>query len=253
MTQFQKVKDFNVAFGVTMFDNFSTNLITENRDLAKLRFHLIEEEVCELDEAIKNNDFIETIDALADILYVVWGAGVSFGIDMDEEYKNFLNSMNHTFDFKNLSFFQNTKLINDTCTRETDNTNMIAIFKYNFCIQRGFNLPDNITNNKKDMDNLANNLCWLIYRVYKFAELKNIDIDKAFNIVHDSNMSKLCSTEQLAIETVQWYKDNNTTYDTPSYRKSDLGDYYVVYNKSTGKILKSIKYTPAKFDVLLEK
>ena len=108
MTQFQKVKDFNVAFGVTMFDNFSTNLITENRDLAKLRFHLIEEEVCELDEAIKNNDFIETIDALADILYVVWGAGVSFGIDMDEEYKNFLNSMNHTFDFKNLSFFQNT-------------------------------------------------------------------------------------------------------------------------------------------------
>ena len=65
MTQFQKVKDFNVAFGVTMFDNFSTNLIIEHPELAKLRFHLIEEEVCELDDAIKNNDFIETIDKWA--------------------------------------------------------------------------------------------------------------------------------------------------------------------------------------------
>ena len=77
-------------------------------------------------------------------------------------------------------------------------------------------------------------------------------MDKAFNIVHESNMSKLCTSEEEAINTVQWYKDNNTVYDSPNFKKSKNNKYWIVYNESTGKILKSINYNKVdfKFDSL---
>ena len=53
-------------------------------------------------------------------------------------------------------------------------------------------------------------------------------------------MSKLCKTESEAQNTVQWYLENEKRYDSPNYRKSDSGDYFVVYNKNTDKVLKSI-------------
>merc|ERR1712228_979566 len=111
-----------------------------------LRLKLIQEEVQELAEAMGNKDIVETIDALGDILYVVYGAGGAFGIDLDE----------------------------------------------------------------------------------------------AFDWIHKSNMTKLCKTEPEAQETVQWYKDNCTgpegkyPYDTPAYRLSPDGQYFVVFSESTG-------------------
>ena len=63
-------------------------------------------------------------------------------------------------------------------------------------------------------------------------------------------MSKLCKNEKEAIETVEWYVKEGR-YDSPAYRLSDDGKYYVVYNKNTMKILKSINYTPVNFDSIL--
>ena len=61
-------------------------------------------------------------------------------------------------------------------------------------------------------------------------------------------MSKFCKTEELAQATVDNYQQKfeagTSPYDTPTYRLSSDGKYYVVYNKSTGKILKSIDYKP---------
>lgn len=74
-----------------------------------------------------------------------------------------------------------------------------------------------------------------------------VDADKAFDIVHKSNMSKLCTSEQEAQNTVEWYTQNEKRYNSPSYRKSDCGNFWVVYNESTGKVLKNINYTPAAF------
>ena len=114
------------------------------------RVSLIEEEQNELKEAVKNHDFVEVLDALADILYVTYGAGAAWGVDLQ----------------------------------------------------------------------------------------------KAFDLVHDSNMSKICTSIQEAEQTVKWYKDHpEKGYPTPEYRKAD-GDSnsYVVFEKSTGKILKSINY-----------
>jgi hypothetical protein len=87
------------------------------------------------------------------------------------------------------------------------------------------------------------------------ATLK-IDMNKGFTLVHESNMSKLCVSEQEAKDTVAWYKENEDRYNSPDYRKADDAndangannvnkkEYWIVYNKSTNRILKSINYTP---------
>ena len=155
-TNFQKVKEFNETFGLPTFTRPQTNVVNEHPQLTKLRQDLITEECEEFVQAVKDNNFTEMVDALADILYVVYGAGSSFGVDLD----------------------------------------------------------------------------------------------KSFSIVHESNMSKLCSSEKEAQETVEWYKHNQLdTYDSPTYRQSDNKKYWIVFNKSTGKILKSINYKKVKFDM----
>ena len=55
-----------------------------NEDIVKLRINLIEEELEELKQAIKDEDLLEVADALTDILYVTYGAGHAFGINLDE-------------------------------------------------------------------------------------------------------------------------------------------------------------------------
>ena len=62
-------------------------------------------------------------------------------------------------------------------------------------------------------------------------------------------MTKICDSEELAKETVEWYLKNDSRYKTPAYKKNEFG--YIIYNKDSGKTLKSIKYTPANFDCLL--
>ena len=157
-SNFEKVKLFNKAFGVTTNTISQFNLFETDPKLVQYRLDLIIEEVQELKDAITNKDFTEVVDAGADILFVVYGLFTAFGVDAD----------------------------------------------------------------------------------------------KAFNIVQDSNMSKLCKTEQEAQETVQWYKENESNrYDSPTYRQSDDCVNWVVFNESTKKILKSYKYTAAKFEAIL--
>ncbi len=153
-TNFTDVVDFNEQFGVPMLEKPSSSIYNNDPKLVKLRMDLIREEVKELEDAVQDHDLVETVDALADILYVVYGMGASFGVNMDE----------------------------------------------------------------------------------------------AFKLVHESNMSKLCVSEEEAKETVTWYEkeyaDGRLPYDSASYRKSKNDKYWVVYNKSSGKVLKSINYHP---------
>tara|TARA_B110000003_G_C16436929_1_gene452444 strand:- start:47 stop:418 length:372 start_codon:yes stop_codon:yes gene_type:complete len=80
MSNFEKVKTFMKTFGqeVKIQPSFSTDKIN------KLRFDLIKEELEELNVAFKNKDLLEVADALTDILYVTYGAGHAFGIDLDK-------------------------------------------------------------------------------------------------------------------------------------------------------------------------
>tara|TARA_Y100000590_G_scaffold467224_1_gene645441 strand:+ start:2280 stop:2837 length:558 start_codon:yes stop_codon:yes gene_type:complete len=162
-TNFEKVIEFNQCFGVPVNNSPQSNICSDQPKLAELRLNLILEEVKELQEAHKNNDFVEIVDAMADILYVVYGMGASYGVPLDN----------------------------------------------------------------------------------------------AFDIVHKSNMSKLCLTEKEALETVEWYKkqytEKKSPYDSPSYREGTYNGkhFWVVFNESTGKILKNINYQIADFTSLL--
>ena len=88
MSNFSKVGTFMKTFGQEVKDKpaFSSDKIN------KLRIYLIKEELEELTEAMNNNDLLEVADALTDILYVTYGAGHAFGIDLDKCFEEVQNS-----------------------------------------------------------------------------------------------------------------------------------------------------------------
>ena len=88
MSNFSKVGIFMKTFGqeVKNKPSFSTDKIN------KLRLDLIQEELSELTEAMKKKDLLEVADALTDILYVTYGAGHAFGIDLDKCFNEVQNS-----------------------------------------------------------------------------------------------------------------------------------------------------------------
>ena len=88
MSNFSKVGIFMKTFGQEVKDkpSFSTDKIN------KLRIDLIKEELDELTEAMKNKDLLEVADALTDILYVTYGAGHAFGINLDDCFEEVQNS-----------------------------------------------------------------------------------------------------------------------------------------------------------------
>ena len=123
---------------------------------------------------------------------------------------------------------------------------------------------------KKNIIELYSVLIETIINTFQLGFLLRININNIFDIVHNSNMSKLCKSEEEAKETVSFYnhkyemynnhyqefcerfgKDSEeakilySPYDSPYYYKS--GNYYLVKNKSTGKALKSINYIPVLF------
>ena len=88
MSNFSKVGTFMKTFGQEV--KIKPSLSTEK--INKLRIDLIKEELEELTEAMNNKDLLEVADALTDILYVTYGAGHAFGIDLDQCFEEVQNS-----------------------------------------------------------------------------------------------------------------------------------------------------------------
>jgi len=284
-SNFESVCEFNTSFGLPHSDTPQVNILKENTKISDLRVNLCKEEADEYNDAFKNKDFVEIIDALTDELYVIYGAGSSFGVNLDKLFSSKITSI----------YFQNsrTKQMNDNelleevqdysnydmlkylliekeslFTYKRCNTiNSDNIFSEHFIKSEGYEncriilseLSENLNRNIKKLekekqthnfDNVVDTLTDLLYDTYKLGIFLGINLDTSFKIVHSSNMSKLCNSESEAKETVEWYKNNDSRYKTPEYRKSDDDKYWVVYNKDSGKILKSILYTPADFKIM---
>ena len=88
MTNFEKVGVFMKTFGQEVKNKPSLSIEKINQ----LRISLIQEELDELKEAMANNDLLEVADALTDLLYVTYGAGHAFGIDLDKCFNEVQNS-----------------------------------------------------------------------------------------------------------------------------------------------------------------
>ena len=216
---YNNILEFNEAFEVETYkgDNFF-----DDEALVKFRMALITEEVQELKDAVNADDFPEIIDALSDILYVIYGAFVAFNLG---------NRIELDLDYKVIK--QKYARLNISDIEET----------YSF-------LKEDINN--KDKDAAAMHLENLVMYCYEALIHIGIHPGESFKIVHQSNMSKLCNSEKEAVETIASYK-NDSRYDTPTYRESKAPGKWIVYNKSTNKILKSILYTPCNFEKLLFK
>jgi predicted HAD superfamily Cof-like phosphohydrolase len=88
MTNFEKVKIFMETFGQEVKSKSSLS----SDKINSLRLSLIQEELDELNKAIQDKDIVEVADALTDILYVTYGAGHAFGIDLDQCFNEVQNS-----------------------------------------------------------------------------------------------------------------------------------------------------------------
>ena len=88
MTNFEKVGLFMSTFG----QEVKTKSELSSEKINSLRLSLIQEELDELTKAINENDILEVADALTDILYVTYGAGHAFGINLDACFEEVQNS-----------------------------------------------------------------------------------------------------------------------------------------------------------------
>ena len=88
MTNFENVKKFMQTFG----QEVRTKASFPNDKITNLRINLIKEELLELEEAIEKKDIKEVADALTDILYVTYGTGHAFGINLDKCFEEVQNS-----------------------------------------------------------------------------------------------------------------------------------------------------------------
>ncbi len=264
---FNKVLEFNKVFGARFFDK-NIDMINEliKDPLYSFRMDLIKEETEELKEACKTKNSVEVIDALVDILYVVHGAigvfnGEPSGIYINdikyqiyptskllEEYINSIKPYN-----KKIS-----ELININVNTITNGPNNIVDYYtdiISYSVRDLLHYPYiNDTIKPKNKYILIYKLNNILFLVYKFLDIINVDANIAFDIVHNSNMSKICKTEKEAIYTVAWYKTTDDPsakkYDSPAYQFI-YNKYYIVYNESTGKVLKNIYYKKADFSALI--
>lgn len=252
LTPYEKVCDFNKAFDYKVYSIHEGNPLIDYPKDANYRYSLIHEEgVVELGMAFKNNDRVETMDGISDLLYVLYGACYTYNLNPDI----MINSIYGSYD----EFYNKTKF-------DVFNNNVSSKEYYESLLKSIGELKECLLD-KTNMIELYTVLIKTIIKTYEFGFNLRININKVFDIVHSSNMSKLCKTEDEAKETVLFYetkyemyknhyneycekfgaesteaKSIYSPYDSPYYYKS--GEYYLVKNKSTGKALKSINYTP---------
>ncbi len=239
-TNFLKVRDFNISFGIGRSS-------TPDDKLIKLRKDLITEESDELFAAIQTKNYVEILDAISDILYVVYGAADSFEDDFDLRLNESTNEI-----IKKINVSDDILAIKPGLSRmeiifKNENIQLEALLK-------AYSVEQFILGNSFDTKNIKDVLQELVvihHYMYAFAYLFGFDLNHTFNLVHESNMSKLAEDEETAQKTVEWYLENEKRYDSPSYRLSPDRKYWVIFNKNTGKALKSIKYHPVNLSVLL--
>jgi predicted HAD superfamily Cof-like phosphohydrolase len=262
--------------------------VFSSHSLLRLRLNLIKEEIEELNDAIKVNDMKETRDAIGDILYVVYGMADIFGVDIDYIFSNTLqnevfkyyvdqtnnkNQISSIFidkiisasdnEYKKITNFTYIKLFTDelkdsktsiTIKTILDKINELYLNLEKEC-QNETIIFDGIDNNTYNIQNKIVIVSQYIYNLLKYtyllATMYNIDADSDFAIIHESNMSKLCDTEQDAKDTVidyeMKYKNGKSPYDSPYYYELPELKKWIVKNKSSGKALKNIKYKEVTF------
>lgn len=241
-----KVREFHSVFGHPFYDVPQENIFQDHPDRVTLRIALIKEEIGELIEAYEDSDFVEIADACADITYVIAGMALVFGHNLSHVDKTTASQMGGTFEkrtgnAKGLVYYPDCveEGVQDRLGKKLKTIKLFFSELEKACTDKDFN---------RSMGALQI-LCCV---VKEFSWSCNMDLDTIFNEVHRSNMTKVCATEEDAVESIKRITEEGR-YKEPKYRKSDCGKYYVLYDDATQKILKNYKYEPPNIQPLLLK
>ena len=225
-TNFKKVAEFHSVFEQPIKTKPDLDVFHDDQKLVNLRYSLIEEETKEFIEATRSKDVVEMVDALADINYVVHGTGLAFGFDMDTIFPLRITTKSNEGPRPSEFFERNSEQqIENLCK---DFELLLRDLKEAFA--------------SRDVIAVAVVAVRIVEKTYKVAAEMNVDLDEAFRLVHQSNMTKACVSQEQADETLEKYRKDLTIYKDPAIRKAEDGNYWIVYDRATGKTLKNKFY-----------
>lgn len=232
----QKLNEFHEAFEMPHHDVMDEKEM-KNFDSISLRVKLIDEEYNEYNSA---KNMTEKLDALGDLLYVIYGAGSCFGINIDkliqDEYLNKnIASSSHATTYQIVY-----SKVHSDFDLEMYSMKFIDgwIQGLSYCL---------ITCQYKDIPDLLKKMALAVF--HRCCNLE-IDVDELVDIIHKSNMTKLCHSKDEADKSVEFYKKTESKrYPLPTYKTNSNGTLWILYDATTGKRLKSINYQPPKIDV----
>lgn len=244
LSGYQQVGEFHEVFGHPHNTEKQYDIFNNNIKLVKFRVSLIEEEINELFEACDKKDLIEAIDAIADTMYVVYGAFHVIGLNYDK-YSAKMAYTHFRHDVKHDDIFDNDYIAFElkTCLNDLKDSLSEINSKY---------IKESTNDCNGTYDSFVILLDEIIVYCYSIASLFRINIDECFNEVHRSNMTKVCIDEETAKQSVEWYKNNDSRYKDPSYRKSTNSKYWVVFDNGSSKILKSVKFELPKIASIID-
>ncbi len=205
--QFQQVCKFNRVFMATRLDT-TTNAIPD--ELYNFRVSLIQEEFEELQHAIRTHDTIEVIDALADLLYVSYGMldVITTPSEIDEVLRQF-NSDVTSLRTNQLSMIDDIGL----------EIYKLSLHVYTHPVTQA-------------------NLIYLIKLLYSACPIQ-VNLDLAFELVHENNMTKACMTRDDAEKSAQVLV---TSGKCVKCNVIENDNYFVIVNAFTGKVCKPYHY-----------
>ena len=280
-TRCYSANDTVFSLDYTPLKYFRKSLFVDKPNIIKLRLDLIKEEIGELNDAINTTDIIEQRDACADILYVVYGMADVLGIAINDIFNHnileilkqyYINNNSYKQQFSNkllsanrnrtqiitnfnyvkhflpeiLGYDYNTKLIPEMINIVYTKLHTIYTKLEEDCIIDTLNFEEDSEYYYNKQGSISNNIYQLLLWTYIMTLVIGANADQDFSIVHESNMSKLCDTEDDANRTVlhynEQYNNGNSPYDSPYYYYLPDIDKWIVKNKSSGKALKNIKY-----------
>lgn len=215
-THFENVKEFMTIFGQEVL----TTPTLPTSKIGLLRYDLIEEEADELAEAMVQDDIVEIADALADILYVVYGAYAAMGLTPN----TILTDTGPWIDLRPLRLPNITEAIEMNCALQDELKSMMNSYK------------------SGNLDGIGRALDGILSCVYQFSEECGIDIYECFGEVHGSNLSKTCLTQEEAEESIDVRLNEEGKEDYRGAKIVKVGIYYVIKRSADSKVLKGIMY-----------
>lgn len=225
---YQDVVTFNHNFGIIPEREvpFDMDVLQKKPDIVSFCIKLIREEVRELRDSITQGDFVEMIDALGDILYVVYGMCCRIGYVPTPRDNSLVFPASHVN--KNI-ISENSELVHYYLKCISDYTEKVA--------------EASVSDEPLSIHTVTSCLESIVSYVRALTAVTGVDLQQVFTLIHENNMSKMCKTEEEAKLTVTKYQESGT-YDTPTYRKSPDNSHYVVFNDSDKKVLKAAGYMP---------